>query len=89
LWKETDDYQLKIRCPPKGVGCEVGRLTCFTFVKGTSQLLVGTNRGAVIVYGYTLEYHNQVADNNYEHLKFIKVLKIEKEKINVIKNVDG
>lgn len=89
LIKETDDYQLKIRKPEKKISPEFGKLTCFTFVKATSQILVGTSRGAVLVYGYTIEYQENVDDTNHENLRFVKVLKVEKDKINVIKGIDG
>ncbi|XP_050663809.1 cilia- and flagella-associated protein 251-like [Leptidea sinapis] len=87
--KETDDYELKIRCPPRKASTEVGNLTCYTFVKNTSQIIVGSSRGAVLIYGYTLEYQQNVDSSNFENLRFIKVLKIDQKRINVIKNVDG
>lgn len=89
LIKETDDYELKIRKPEKKINPDLGRLTCFTFVQDTCQILVGTSRGAVLVYGYTIEYQENVDSSDYENLRFIKVLKMEKDKINVIKSVDG
>ncbi|XP_063821464.1 cilia- and flagella-associated protein 251-like [Ostrinia nubilalis] len=89
LIKETDDYELKIRKPEKKIHPDLGLLTCFTFVKDTSQVLVATSRGAVLIYGYTIEYQENVDDSNYENLKFVKVLKMEKDKINVIKSIDG
>ncbi|RVE54958.1 hypothetical protein evm_000325 [Chilo suppressalis] len=89
LWKETDEYELKIRCPEKNVGPEVGRMTCYTFVEDTAQVLVATSRGNVIVYGHTIEHRKRVEDTNYENLRYVKVVKVEKEKINVIQNVDG
>ncbi|VVC96642.1 unnamed protein product [Leptidea sinapis] len=87
--KETDDYELKIRCPPRKASTEVGNLTCYTFVKNTSQIIVGSSRGAVLIYGYTLEYQQNVDSSNFENLRFIKVLKIDQKRISVIKNVDG
>ncbi|XP_072944210.1 cilia- and flagella-associated protein 251-like [Epargyreus clarus] len=89
LIKETDDYELKIRMPPKKISPDYGKLTCFTFVEDTSQILVATNRGAVLVYSYTIEYQTDVDASNYENLRFVKVLKVEQKKIQVIKSVDG
>ncbi|XP_073944449.1 cilia- and flagella-associated protein 251-like isoform X4 [Choristoneura fumiferana] len=89
LLKETDDYELKIRKPEKNINPEYGRLTCFTFVSDTSQVLVATNKGAVLVYGYTTEYQKNIEPKSFELLKFVKVLKVEDTRINVIKNIDG
>ncbi|XP_045785662.1 cilia- and flagella-associated protein 251-like isoform X2 [Maniola jurtina] len=89
LLKETDDYELKVQVPNKNITPDHGRLTCFTFVKDTAQVLVATSRGSVLVYGYTIEYKINVEDTNYENLKFIKVLKVEQRTINVIKSIDG
>ncbi|XP_068629729.1 cilia- and flagella-associated protein 251-like [Battus philenor] len=87
--KETDDYQLKIRTVERKHNAEFGRLTCFTFVKETSQILVGTNRGYVLVYGYTAEYHENVEVGGIGDMKFVKGLKIQQCRIEVIKNTDG
>lgn len=89
LIKETDDYELKIRKIEKKIHPEYGLLTCYTFVDATSQILVATNRGAVLVYGYTIEYQENLKSTNYEQLKFVKPLKVEKNRINVIKSTDG
>ncbi|KAJ0180263.1 hypothetical protein K1T71_003667 [Dendrolimus kikuchii] len=87
--KETNNYQLNIRKPDKKIHPDYGSLTCYTFVKATSQILVATSRGAVLVYGYTMEHQANLETNNVNNLKFIKVLKVEKHKINVIKSIDG
>ncbi|XP_045445689.1 cilia- and flagella-associated protein 251-like [Melitaea cinxia] len=87
--KETDDHELKIRPVEHKSNPENGRFSCFTFVKETSQILVATSRGSVLVFGYTIEYKENTDDTNYEHLKFIKVLKVQERRIHVIKNVDG
>ncbi|CAH0718741.1 unnamed protein product, partial [Brenthis ino] len=89
LLKETDDYELKIRVVKHKFNPENGRFTCFTFVQDTCQVLVTTSRGCVLVYGHTIEFHESLDETNYETLKFIKVLKVEKKKINVIKSIDG
>lgn len=89
LLKETDEYELKIRKPEKNINPEYGRLTCFTFVSDTSQVLVATSKGAVLVYGYTTEYQKNIEPKSFELLKFVKVLKVEESRINVIKNIDG
>ncbi|CAH2266422.1 jg1018 [Pararge aegeria aegeria] len=89
IWKETDDYELKVRVLEKKINPENGRLTCFTFVRDTAQVLVGTSRGSVLVYGYSIEYKTNLETMNYEHLKFIKVLKMNQRGINVIKSIDG
>lgn len=68
---------------------EYGRLTCFTFVSNTSQILVGTTRGCLLIYGYRKEYHEDTAPDTYDKLMYIKILQIEKCKINVLKSVDG
>ncbi|XP_045514979.1 cilia- and flagella-associated protein 251-like [Pieris brassicae] len=84
--KETDDYELMIRMPTRKAAPEVGRLTCFTFAK--AQIVVGTSRGAVVLYSATVGNQDNV-NMNYEELRFIKILKIEQIKINVIQSVDG
>ncbi|KAM3961839.1 cilia- and flagella-associated protein 251 [Aphomia sociella] len=89
LIKETDKYELKIRKLEKTIHPDFGRLTCFTFVENTSQILVATSRGAVLVYGYSIQYHEKMEPTNYENLRFVKAFKIEKYKINVIKSIDG
>ncbi|XP_046965477.1 cilia- and flagella-associated protein 251-like [Vanessa cardui] len=91
LLKETNDYELKIRVVEHKLNPENGRLTCFTFVQETSQVLVATSRGCVLVYGYNIEYKKKenMEATNYESLKFIKVLKVEQRKIHVIKSIDG
>lgn len=86
--KESDDYELKIRKPEKKLHSDFGKLTCFTFVDNTSQVLVGTSRGGVLVYGYTIEYQVNADSSKFENLRFVKVLKIDKVKINVIKSID-
>ncbi|CAH2074708.1 unnamed protein product, partial [Iphiclides podalirius] len=87
--KETDRYLLRIRMVERKQNAEFGRLTCFTFVRETSQILVGSNRGCVLVYGYTAEYQENVDTGNIDDVKFVKGLKIQHGKINVIRNVDG
>ncbi|KAG6448660.1 cilia- and flagella-associated protein 251 isoform X2 [Manduca sexta] len=89
LLKETNDYELKIKKLDKNITPECGQLTCYTFVGVTSQVLVATSRGSVLIFGYTIEYQEDVGPTSYENLRFVKVLKVEKQKINVIKNIDG
>lgn len=89
LLRETDKYEIKIRKVEKVMFTEYGRLTCFTFVENTSQVLVGSTRGSVLIYGYTLEYHNDASPGKFDQLKFVKVLQIGKCRINVLKSVDG
>ncbi|XP_059061775.1 cilia- and flagella-associated protein 251-like [Achroia grisella] len=89
LIKETDKYELKVKKPEKNIQPDFGKLTCFTFVQDTSQVLVATSRGAVLVYGYTIEYQKKVEPKSFENLRFVKVFRIEKYKINVIKSIDG
>lgn len=84
--KETDDYELKIRMPIRKPAPEIGRLTCFTFAK--AQVIVGTSRGAVVLYSSSVANQDNVS-MNYEDLKFIKMLKVEQKKINVIQSIDG
>ncbi|XP_045491069.1 cilia- and flagella-associated protein 251-like [Colias croceus] len=86
LLKETDDYELKIRLPVRKTTPDVGKLTCFTFTK--SQVIVGSSRGAVLLYGYAIGLQEKV-EMDYEGLRFIKMLRVESKKINVIKSVDG
>lgn len=88
LIKETDDFELKIRKIEKKIHPEYGKLTCYTFVDATCQILVATSRGAVLVYGYTIQYQENLKSTNYELLRFVKPLKVEKDKINVIKSID-
>lgn len=52
-------------------------------------MLVATTRGTVLIYGYTMEYTKEADTTNFENLKYVKVLKIEKYMINVIKSIDG
>lgn len=90
--KETDNYELKIHCPPKKlVGIEPGSFTCYTFVANTSQVLVATSRGAILVYGYSMEFQENVdpKELDYQDLKFVKFVKVEKHRINSINSVDG
>ncbi|CAG5011460.1 unnamed protein product [Parnassius apollo] len=87
--KETDNYELKIQTVERKQSTDFGKLTCFTFVKETSQILVGTKRGNVLVYGYTAEYQENVDASNTDDLKFVKGLRVEQKRINVLKNVDG
>ncbi|XP_021207568.2 cilia- and flagella-associated protein 251 isoform X1 [Bombyx mori] len=87
--KETDKYELKIKKIETKTGLDTGKLTCFTFVEDTSQILVATTRGTVLVYGYKIEYIEHAGKEDYENLKFIKMLKVEKRTINVIKSIDG
>ncbi|KOB65696.1 putative WD repeat domain 66 [Operophtera brumata] len=87
--KETDDYELKIRKIPKKISPEYGKLTCYTFVEDTCQILVATSRGAVLVYGFTIEYRLNIQATNFEQLRFIKPLRVEDHKINVIIGIDG
>ncbi|XP_063531343.1 cilia- and flagella-associated protein 251-like [Cydia strobilella] len=91
LLKETDDYELKIRMVEKKpeINMAFGKLTCFTFVSITSQILVGTSRGAIHVNGYTIEYQENIEPKSFEFLKFVKALKLEDTKINVIRSIDG
>ncbi|XP_026325605.1 cilia- and flagella-associated protein 251-like [Hyposmocoma kahamanoa] len=89
MLKETDDYRLKIHCTEKHKTTDVGRLTCFTFVESTSQILVGCSRGGILVFGYTMEYNQELEDTNFENLRYIKVLKVDRYRINVIKSIDG
>ncbi|XP_049695270.2 cilia- and flagella-associated protein 251 isoform X2 [Helicoverpa armigera] len=86
--KETDRWELKVKSQDK-VNPDYGKLMCCTFVKGTSQIIVATSRGAVLVYGYTIEYQANVEPANIEKLRFIKMVKLNKRMINVIKNIDG
>ncbi|XP_022820002.1 cilia- and flagella-associated protein 251-like [Spodoptera litura] len=86
--KETDRWEIKVKSMDK-VNPEYGKLMCYTFVKGASQILVGTSRGAVLVYGYTIEYKANVEPLNIERLRYIKMLKLNKKMIHVIKNIDG
>ncbi|KAJ8725380.1 hypothetical protein PYW08_003563 [Mythimna loreyi] len=88
LVRVTNRWQLKVRAQPR-VKPEYGRLMCYTFVQTTSQILVGTSRGAVLVYGYTLAYHVNVEPQDIEKLRFVKMVKLNKRMIHVIKNVDG
>ncbi|XP_075969110.1 cilia- and flagella-associated protein 251-like [Anticarsia gemmatalis] len=90
LPKETDNFELIIRMVPKDIGTEYGRFMCHTFVETTSQILVATDRGAILVYGYTIEYSENVdiSPADFEQLRYIKVLKLEKKRINVIKSID-
>lgn len=62
---------------------------CYTFVSSTSQIIVGTSRGAVLLYGYTIEYRVNTEPEDIDKLRFIKMLKLNKRMIHVIKNVDG
>lgn len=88
--KETNNYELKIWAPDKKMNPEHGRLTSFTFVSSTAQVLVATSRGSVLVFGYTKEFKENVEANYpYDKLRFIKVLKVEKRRINDIKSIDG
>ncbi|XP_052737715.1 cilia- and flagella-associated protein 251-like [Bicyclus anynana] len=89
LLKETNDYELKIRMIDRKRCLEHGILTCFTFVKDTGQVLAATSRGSVLVYGYTIEYNTNVDMKNYENLRYIKGLKVEPRRINVINCIDG
>ncbi|OWR40975.1 putative WD repeat domain 66 [Danaus plexippus plexippus] len=89
LIKETDDYELKIKIPNKKINPDNGLLTAFTFVEETSQILVATSRGSVLVYGYTIEFTDNVDSSSFENLRFIKVLKVQTKRINVIQNIDG
>ncbi|CAB3234740.1 unnamed protein product [Arctia plantaginis] len=88
--RETDNYELKVVKPEKKINPEHGNLTCYTFVEDTCQILVATNRGAILVFGYEIEYNVnvKVSPADYENLRFIKVVKVEKKKINVIKSID-
>ncbi|XP_060810779.1 cilia- and flagella-associated protein 251 [Amyelois transitella] len=87
--KETDYYQLKIRKVDRPPSSEAGKLTCFTFVKDTSQILVATSRGYVLIYGYSIEFQEQSQPSSHDNLKFVKLFKLEKCRINVIKSIDG
>ncbi|KAJ8722980.1 hypothetical protein PYW07_004160 [Mythimna separata] len=84
----TDNWQLKVNGQAK-VKREFGKMLCYTFVKSTSQIIVGTSRGAVIIYGYTIAYNTNVEPQDIDKLRFVKVLKLNKRMIYVIKNVDG
>lgn len=88
--RETDNYELKLTKPEKNISPEYGNLICYTFVENTCQILVATNRGAILVFGYEIEYNEnvRVSPADYENLRFIKVVKVEKKKINVIKSID-
>ncbi|XP_035436887.2 cilia- and flagella-associated protein 251 isoform X2 [Spodoptera frugiperda] len=86
--REIDRWEMKVKCMDK-INPEYGKLMCYTFVKGTSQILLGTSRGAVLVYGYTIEYKANVEPSDIEHLRYIKMLKLNKRMIHVIKNVDN
>lgn len=91
ILKETADYELKIRVIRKKLhgSTDYGKLTCFTFVDITNQVVVGTSRGAVFFYGYTLEINKGLTSPKFEHMKFVKPLMVEKYGINDIKWVDG
>ncbi|KAJ2952482.1 hypothetical protein O0L34_g6800 [Tuta absoluta] len=85
--KETEDYQIKVHSADKKSTIDVGKHTCFCIVKNT-QVLVGTNRGIVVVYAYAMQYRPSADTTDYKHLRFIKRLLLEKHRINVIKYVD-
>ncbi|XP_049866716.1 cilia- and flagella-associated protein 251-like [Pectinophora gossypiella] len=89
LLRVTDNWRLQVRNPEKKHILDLGRLTCFCFVKTTSQIIVATSRGGVMLFGYTLEYTKNANCSDINNLKYIKSLKIQKHKINVIKYVDG
>lgn len=55
----------------------------------TSQILAGTSRGAVLVYGYNIEHQTKLETKDIKDLMFVKVLKVENHKINVVKSIDG
>ncbi|XP_052758996.1 cilia- and flagella-associated protein 251-like [Galleria mellonella] len=87
--KETDKYELKVRKLETTISPDFGKLTCFTFVQDTAQILVATSRGAVLVFGYTIQYQQKIQPTSFENLRFVKVFRIEKYKINVITSIDG
>ncbi|GBP63593.1 Cilia- and flagella-associated protein 251 [Eumeta japonica] len=82
-------YELRARRPDVKTNVDCGRLTCFTFVESTSQVLVGTSRGALLVYGYSVDYRRDVKADGTEKLRFIKALKLGKEKINVMNCIES
>ncbi|CAG9095598.1 unnamed protein product [Plutella xylostella] len=87
--RETDEYELKVKLVDNTAGPEFGRVSCFTFVANTCQILTATTKGAILVYGYTLEYSDKAVPMSYDKLKFVKVVKVEKYHINVICSVDN
>ncbi|KAF9408495.1 hypothetical protein HW555_011852 [Spodoptera exigua] len=86
--RETNRWEIIVKSMD-AVNPEYGKLMCYTFVKGTSQILLGTTRGAVLVYGYTIEYKANLEPMNIDNLRYIKMLKLNKKLIHVIKNIDG
>ncbi|XP_053625468.1 cilia- and flagella-associated protein 251-like isoform X2 [Plodia interpunctella] len=89
LLKETDNYELKIRKVDRTITSEAGKLTCFVFIKDTSQILVATSRGYILIYGYSIEFQEQSQPASFKDLKFVKMFKLENFRINVIKSIDG
>ncbi|XP_013141215.1 PREDICTED: WD repeat-containing protein 66-like isoform X2 [Papilio polytes] len=88
--KDTNTYELVILTVERKQNSEFGKLTCFTHVRETCQILAGTNRGYALVYGYTSEFNATIQDaKDIEDMKFVKGLKIQQCRIEVIKNIDG
>lgn len=88
LVRETDNWELKLKFIDK-INPDYGKLMCYDFVKGPTQIMVATSRGAVLVFGYTIEYQTNMEETNIDNLRFIKVVKLNKRMINVIKSIDG
>lgn len=88
--KDTNTYELVILTVERKQNSEFGKLTCFTHVRETCQILAGTNRGYALVYGYTSEFNATIQDaKDIEDMKFVKGLKIQQCRIEVINNIDG
>lgn len=87
--EETETYELKVRRVDKKIVGDLGRNSTYTFVKDTNQILVGSTRGVVFIFSYTLQYDEGVVGDNIDQLKYVKFLKVDKHKINVIKFIDG